>query len=74
MPCWWLCIIIIIIIIIMINLELLAVRTSSDIAIVLEEGSPFARRMLGIPELQLLLQLFADNLFSGLKRLAPISE
>ena len=51
MPCWWFCIIIIII---MINLELLAVRTSSDIAIVLEEGSPFARRMLGMPELQLL--------------------
>ena len=45
MPCWWLCIIIIIIIIIiitMINLELLAIKTSSDIAIVLVEGSPFA--------------------------------
>ena len=45
------------------------VRTSSDIAIVLEQGSPFDRRMLGIPELQALLQLFADKLFTGLKRL-----
>ena len=45
------------------------VRTSSDIAIVLEKGSPFDRRMLGITELQELLQLFADKLFTGLKRL-----
>ena len=45
------------------------VRTSSDIAIVHEQGSPFDRQMLGIPELQALLQLFADKLFTGLKRL-----
>ena len=36
-PCWWLCIIIIII---MINLELFAIRTSGEIAIVLVEGTP----------------------------------
>ena len=46
------------------------IRTSRDIAIVLEEGSPLAWWMLGIPELQLLLQLFANNLFVGLKRLS----
>ena len=45
------------------------IRTSCDIAIVLEEGSPFAWRMLGIPQLQALIQLFADKLFTGLKRL-----
>ena len=45
------------------------VRTSSYIAIVLEQGSPFDHRMLGIPELQALIQLFVDKLFTGLKRL-----
>ena len=48
------------------------IRTSSNIAIVmvLKEGSPFAWRMLGIPELQLLLQIFVNNLFTVLKRLS----
>ena len=47
------------------------VRTSSDImiAFVLEQASPFDHRMLGIPELQALIQLFVDKLFTGLKRL-----
>ena len=45
------------------------VRTSSDIAIVLEQGSPFDHRMLGMTELQALIQLFVDKLFTGLKRL-----
>ena len=47
------------------------VRISSDIDVVLEQGSPFDHRMLGIPELQALIQLFVDKsrLFTGLKRL-----
>ena len=39
------------------------VRTSSDIAIIPEQGSPFDRRMLGIPEFQALLQLFAESMW-----------
>ena len=50
------------------------VRTSSDIAVVLEQASPFDHRMLGIPELQALIQLFVDKLFTGLKRFRTASH